>query len=214
MSFDDWWMYLWSTALRIGNGTLPPCTTCTGHRRPTACLIVLAGRHLLETRYRPGTALGVVTRKGPCGGAIAMALSRSGCTRMGALESSRSIGWPLEDINSDFACLRQLTDASSRAPAQLKIARPSLRNSSTRSTASRASYKTRRLHSWCATITPTTLSTLATRWKCRRLDSQTVMHIERHPRHMQHLRYEHWCRILRSRTRGGRRGLSPLRASV
>ena len=136
MSFDDWWMHLWSTALRIGNGTLPSMHDV--HRpQATDGMFDRFGRPTSPGKldYRPAPRFwcsGDSKRPvwwGNCYGPVSQWVYQNG--RSGKL----AVDWVgrLEDINSDFACLRQLlTDASSRAPAQLKIARPSLRNSSTR----------------------------------------------------------------------------------
>ena len=130
MRFDDWWTLLWASVLRIGNGSLPPMHA---PKRPG----YLDGSFdRFGTPSSPGDP---GYRKPPrfwcsadrnkprwwgnCHGPFSQWVYQNG--RSGA----RNVDWvgQLEDIDADFACLRQLlTDTVHGAPATLVWSRGSI----------------------------------------------------------------------------------------
>ena len=135
MSFDDWWMRLWTNIVQVGNGSLPsmhldpsrrphyqsghfngqgiPCTKSMGERR---------GCRNTPSFWCSGIWWG------NCFGPVSQWVYRDG------VSGARAVDWvgKLENITSDFACLRNLLNRSSRAPATLEWTRGSFENTTTR----------------------------------------------------------------------------------
>ena len=130
MSFEDWWTLLWASVLRIGNGSLPSMHAA---KRPG----YLDGA--FDRFGNPSSPGDPGYRKPPrfwcsadstkpiwwgnCYGPVSQWVYKNG--RSGA----RAVDWVgrLEDIDADFACLRQLlTDTVRGAPTTLVWSRDSI----------------------------------------------------------------------------------------
>ena len=120
MSFDDWWFRLWSTILRIGNGSLPSMHSAArpGYR---AGAFDPQGRpcrresRVHGCRNTPGFWCSGIWW-GNCFGPVSQWVYRNGHS------GQRAVDWVgrLENITTDFACLRNLLNKGwKRAPMQL-----------------------------------------------------------------------------------------------
>lgn len=140
MSFDDWWMNLWSAILRLGNGKMP---SMHDPMRPKY------NDGAFDRYGRPTQPGDPGYRKTPrfwcsgdgkrpiwwgnCFGPVSQWVYKNGSS------GERAIDWVgrLENMTSDFACLRQLLgDALPGSPDHLGRARDSLNK--TRSSRSRS----------------------------------------------------------------------------
>ena len=127
MSFDDWWLSLWGSILRVGGGALPSI-----RKQPSfqAGHVDLAGRdiHPGAKGYRRTPYFwcsGIWW--GNCFGPTSQWVYEDG--HSGRL----AVDWVgrLENINTDFACLRRLlNDSRPGTPDRLPWTRDSLGNSS------------------------------------------------------------------------------------
>ena len=119
MSFDDWWTHLFAQILRIGNGSIP---SMHSPRRPgyqegqfNRYGVSCKKRGVSGCRATPGFWCSSIWW-GNCFGPISQWVYRNGHN------GERDVDWVgrLENITTDFACLRNLLNKGwKRAPMQL-----------------------------------------------------------------------------------------------